>query len=638
MTQATDTAPWHYFEVPKGRLPVGERRSHYLTMPDGVRLAVDVHLPANQGRRPMPTIVRQTRYYRGVELRWPFYQLGMEWLIDHAAKTRQQFLQHGYAWVDVCARGSGASFGHRPCPWSPKEVSDGARVVDWIVGQPWSDGQVGTTGVSYDGTAAEFLVANGHPAVKAALPQFSLYDVYADVAFPGGVHLVWFTEEWGKYNKLLDAGDLDRAFVSKIQQQVEAYCSYREGLDGRSLWARLVAASRSGLSEPLLKVLMRSLSRGVRRVSGEAAGTLLAAQHEHKTNFNVHEGAMGVDFRDDAGLVPEFPDATIDEFSPHRRMDSVKASGVPVYGYSGWFDGAYQNSAMKRFGDLDSSQATLIVGPWDHGGMQQVSSYCDNNSSGFNHVEEMIRFFDVHLRGRDDDRPAVRYFTMGEERWKEASSWPPPRSEFRKLFLSAERSMLQDCPSQRRLVQHRVDNRFGTGPRSRWNSLLGLLPPVGYDDQRSKRQETLVFQSPSLREPLEVTGHPRVRLLLGCDKPDAQLFVQLQEEDAAGRVRYVTEGQLRLIHRAAPSSGSTPSFLREDARPLVSGELHEIEVEMLPTSWCFAAGTRIGLSIYGADCDHFVVMPFEPTFSVACGGARPSLLLLPTLRTAPNSD
>jgi hypothetical protein len=173
-------------------------------------------------RRRLPTIVRQTRYFRGIDFREPFSRLPIDWLFDHAAHTRRRFLASGYAWVDVCARGSGASFGARPCPWSPDEVADGAEIVDWIVKQPWSSGAVGATGVSYDGTTADFLLVNAHPAVKAIAPRFSLFDVYADVAFPGGIQLAWFTEQWGRFNRELDDNRLDLAFARMLRIQLEA--------------------------------------------------------------------------------------------------------------------------------------------------------------------------------------------------------------------------------------------------------------------------------------------------------------------------------------------------------------------------------------------------------------------------------
>ena len=71
-------------------------------------------------------------------------------------------------WVDVDARGSGASFGDLPCPWYlAGEVADGAEIVEWIVSQPWSNGLVGSTGVSYEGTTADFVATTQHPAMAA---------------------------------------------------------------------------------------------------------------------------------------------------------------------------------------------------------------------------------------------------------------------------------------------------------------------------------------------------------------------------------------------------------------------------------------------------------------------------------------
>ena len=148
MAISSDRAAW---QSPTGRpRALGtERRSLYLAMRDGVRIALDVYLPAK--REALATIVRPTRYFRGVALKEPFRRLdAMEWLLDHAAETRHRFLAAGYAWVDVCARGSGASFGQRPCPWSPDEIADYGEVIDWVVAQPWSNGRVGAYAAQED--------------------------------------------------------------------------------------------------------------------------------------------------------------------------------------------------------------------------------------------------------------------------------------------------------------------------------------------------------------------------------------------------------------------------------------------------------------------------------------------------------
>src|SRR5688572_23031024 len=176
--------------------------STYVPMRDGVRIALDVHVPGRSA--PCPAILRQTRYLRSLRTRLGGGPFAAQ--LDLYARTRRRFLAAGYAWVDVDVRGTGASGGTWAYPWSTGEVRDGAEVIDWIVRQPWSDGLVGALGISYDGTCADMLLGEGHPAVRAIAPMFALYDVYADVAFPGGIALSWFTERWAAYNAALDRG------------------------------------------------------------------------------------------------------------------------------------------------------------------------------------------------------------------------------------------------------------------------------------------------------------------------------------------------------------------------------------------------------------------------------------------------
>ena len=58
----------------RGNRAAMHRTSRYLTMPDGVRLAIDVYLPARR-TGPVATILHQTRYFRSVAMR-----RGFRWL------------------------------------------------------------------------------------------------------------------------------------------------------------------------------------------------------------------------------------------------------------------------------------------------------------------------------------------------------------------------------------------------------------------------------------------------------------------------------------------------------------------------------------------------------------------------------
>jgi putative CocE/NonD family hydrolase len=167
-------------------------------------------------------------------------------------------------------------------------------------------------------------------------------------------------------------------------------------------------------------------------------------------------------------------------------------------------------------------------------------------------------------------------------------------------------------------------------------SLLGLLPPAGYADRRALGSRLLVYRSAVLDEPVEVTGHPVLVLHASFDASDAHVFAYLEDERPDGRVDYVTEGQLRALHRHLETCDETGvprrSFHRADARALEHGEIAEIVVDLQPVSWRFQAGHRIRVALAGADRDHFARLDRTPSWSVQRGGSRASHVELPVMR------
>ena len=94
-------------------------QSVYVTMRDGVKLAVEVILPKNlPSDARIPALLQQTRYWRTMELRAPFkWFLKPEDLNPATRGFKSFFTGRGYALVLVDVRGSGASFGTNPYPW-----------------------------------------------------------------------------------------------------------------------------------------------------------------------------------------------------------------------------------------------------------------------------------------------------------------------------------------------------------------------------------------------------------------------------------------------------------------------------------------------------------------------------------------
>ncbi|WP_231737337.1 CocE/NonD family hydrolase [Mycobacterium sp. IS-1742] len=600
--------------------------SCYVPMRDGVGIAVSGYLPAaaKRGAR-LPTIVNQTRYYRAMELRQPLRTVMGGKPFHHipsTARCRRRFLADGYAWVDVDVRGSGASFGHRLCEWSPDEIRDGAQIVDWIVSQPWSDGSVGALGSSYSGAAAELLSVAAHPAVRAVAPRFSPFDAYTDIAFPGGIHAAWFTDTWGRYNAALDRN---------APHEVAGW------------WVRLLVTGAQPVDGDRRRRLRRS------------------AVAAHRDNYDIESQARSLTFRDDVapsdpyysdeGDGPELVGHPIDEsgsinlFSPHNYWNDVMKSGVAVYSYSGWFDGAYSHSAAKRFLTLGADRHRLILGPWSHGGHWHIEPHRDPVTSRFDHEGELVRFFDHHLRDRDSglgvENP-VHYYTMGEGRWKSCPSWPPP-ADTQTFYLAAERRLSTEPPDiDSGADEYDVDPTVGTGEHSRWRTQVAVGEAVRYPDRSAMDRRLLTYTSAPLDAPVEVTGHPMVTVFLSASGDDATVFVYLEDIDAAGRVAPVTEGQLRALHRQlsdapAPYRQAVPyrTFKRADARPLEPGEVAELTFDLIPTSHLFRPGHRIRVAIAGADASHFATLPGSPpTFGVHRSRLCASRLDLPVVSTS----
>lgn len=573
-----------------------ETRSFYITMHDGVKIAVDLHLPEKlaEGEK-LPTILHLTRYFRAYDVVPP-----LRWRFKQPNERVRRFLANGYAWLDVDVRGSGASFGSQFAPWAPEEVSDYTEIVDWILKQPWSDGQVGAWGSAYDGAAALMLLSRSHPAVKAVAPEFSLFDLYLDVAYPGGAHLSSFTEKWGELNQALDRNDVDAAIPSRIG---------------------------------------RMALRGVKPVDNDGKRReLAAAVEQHRYNWDPYATALRAQFRDD--LWYSNPALHLETFSPHGHLATMDAAGAPVYLHAGWFDGAYQRGAIHAFMTLKNPENRLVLGPWNHGGTIDASPD-SSRPSRFDRVDDQMRFFDVYLKASENGlkaEPRVHYYTMGEGRWKSSDTWPPLFEPLR-LYLAPGGTLSRRVPEGgEHFDDTTVDPTAGTGRLSRWHSLLGSYP-VEYADRDERDQLLLTYTSEALDKDVEVTGHPVVTLHVASDRTDGVFFVYLEDVDPAGAVSLITEGQLRALHRklsdeAPPYVSPTPyhTYLRKDAAPLEPGQPTELIFDLLPTSYLFRKGHQIRIAIAGADRDHFEITPGPPPhLRVFRESGLASHIVLPTI-------
>jgi predicted acyl esterase len=153
-------------------------RKTWITMRDGVRLAVTLYMPAGakSGER-FPALLEYLPYRKDDD----------EARRDYG--THAYFARRGYVGARVDIRGFGNSEGAPPDrEYSAQEQSDGDAVIAWLARQPWSNGRVGMLGISWGGFNSIQMALRKPPALKAILATAATEELFKeDVHYIDGI-------------------------------------------------------------------------------------------------------------------------------------------------------------------------------------------------------------------------------------------------------------------------------------------------------------------------------------------------------------------------------------------------------------------------------------------------------------------
>lgn len=545
------------------------QRSFYLTMRDGVKIAVQLVLPKDlPADKKIPAIMTMTRYWRARQDGQP-----------------NAFMpSHGYATVFVDARGTGASYGVWKAPFSQDEAKDYSEVVNWIVAQPWSNGKVGAIGNSYTGNTALWLASTMNPAVKAIIPRHYEFDLYAETPYPGGLLTDWLIKTWNEGNRQLDTNPGVRLVDEDTDQKL-----YQE------------------------------------------------ATKQRAENIDVYAAALQTTFRDDRTF-----GATLDELSLHSYSAAIEKSNVAINNWGGWFDASTPDAIIRTFLTLKNYQRA-VIGPWNHGALQNASPYQTDAAQRVMQNFEYLRFFDHYLKGVDtglDSKKLLFYFTVGEGRWKVTDKWPIAGTATTTWYFNENNSLTTNKPTANSAEdRYTINFEATTGAKNRWHTQVG--GEVVYPDRAEEDKKLLTYTSAPLETDVEITGHPVVSLFITSTHTDGAFFVYLEEIDENGKVTYLTEGELRALHRRIsnePNPTKLPvpyhSFLKKDAMRLKPGEVAELRFHLQPISVLVKKGHRLRVAVAGHDKDTFIRIPAEgaPTISMQRNSRGLSRIELPVIK------
>lgn len=314
---------------------------------------------------------------------------------------------------------------------------------------------------------------------------------------------------------------------------------------------------------------------------------------------------------------------TLDEqWRQGSLCENYGAIQCATYLIGGWRDG-YTNCNLRTFANLQCPKKVMI-GPWLH-----VQPHLGKPGPRINHVREMLRFYDYWLKGIDNgimDEPPIAIYVQQYDHpaanrpltsgfWRYETAYPPARERQETLFLSPDG--LEADPSEKAVTELEYHPSVGTT----FGMFSAGSPHVLPADQRAEEAYSAVFTGSVLREPLEILGQPRLTLLVESAAEVITFAARLCDVAPDGSSALVTKGVLNATHRDSHS----------DPTPLVPGTVYELTIDLDATSWQFAPGHRLRLSISNADFPNMWPAPTLTTSRIHLGGEHLSRLELPVL-------
>jgi putative CocE/NonD family hydrolase len=508
---------------------------------DGVMLRAEVLRPRGSG--PFPVLVYRTPYGK-----------------DRAVESYSIFrraVERGYAVVAQDVRGRYASEGEF-LPYQ-QEGRDGYDTIEWAAAQPWSNGAVGTFGLSYPG-AVQWLAAIERPPHLRAMAPAMTFASPRQFFYSGGV----WDASWSAWTWLNIAPDLRR---------------------------------RSGVAGPTTYALAES--------------TWMSDSERIRRHLPL------LDLPDLKGVAPWYYEwmrhpATDKWWDWAELRDKYARVDAAVLNISGWHDEAYgPHGAATNFAGLAAARgsgaprAKLVIGPWPHGlaGMTQttVGEREVGSEARIDYDELVLRWMDRWVRGIDngvDREKPVRVFVMGDNRWREADAWPVPGTRAETLYFASATAGANGMLTARRPTVERGSSTFRSNPADPVSDPFASAS--GAHDYRAlaQRSDLLTFETPSLESDLEVVGPLVAQLHLSVDAPDTDIWVKVLDVAPDGTAYNLMSPGLDVLRASWRDTTAGRSLLEP-------GRIYALRLSDLVTANTFKRGHRIRVHVAAAFYPHF---------------------------------
>lgn len=502
-------------------------------------------------------------------------------------------VERGFAVFVQDVRGRYASDG-RFDPYR-QDGRDGYDTVEWLATQPWTNGRIGTSGLSYPGAVQWLLAVEAPPHLACIFPA---------MCFSSGRQFFYFNGVW------------DMSWIPWTANNIAPDIRRRMNLPGPKTVAEAREAWRREGRAALRHVPLETLP-------------LLKGVADFYFDWLDHP---------DDGSFWDFADI-------EARHDRVR---VPAFNFSGWHDegygpiGATRNFVgMRRRGATDGArQPRLVIGPWVHGEPTLQSTRVGDRdfgaAAGLDYDSLVLDWCDWHLRGIDRGLSAaapVRVFVMGANRWREGQEWPLPGTTSRPIFLRAGGRLTWEAPSAAEAPDRYVFDPNDPVEDPHYDRGLGPHDQRGIE----ARPDVLTFTSEPLAADLEVIGSIEIHLWIASSAPDTDFVARLLDVEPGGGPAWNLMSPTLEVIRARYRSNEREPELMQPGRP------YELVLRLGMTGNRFLKGHRIRLQVTSSFFPHLDrnpntgrPVPHEGTLvparqTVFHDAARPSRVILPVV-------
>jgi putative CocE/NonD family hydrolase len=539
-----------------------------VAMRDGVKLATDITLPAASGRHPV--VIMRTPYGATAG---PGCASGM------AKAVLGPFARDGYVVISQDVRGTSRSEGVF-APFT-QEQNDGYDTVEWAAAQPWSDGHVSMTSLSYLG-ATQWQAALTKPLHLVAItPSITAPDYHDDWTYRNGVFDPLFNLAW-----------VAQAFVpDQITRSMKAQGAAQAEIDAKlAAWKQETADNATAQWMAHLP-----LDSGVNETLAEYAPFYFEwLKHPTYDSFwaNIDVGRHYQDI-----AIPALISGAWYDLFAVGTIDS----------YLGMRDHAGSETAR---------QGTMLAMSW--GGHATLSAPLPGQITwGPDPSDKTLakRFIDHYARDVDngiENEPRVQLTvlvppdkgTEGSSFLYKTTDFPAPDAKWTRFYLASGGHANTRRGDGRLEAGHSggAEDRFTYDPAhpvpTHGGNDGGFGAPGGAFDQSGieTRDDVLVYQSAPLADDMAAIGPVTVSFWAATSAKDTDFTAKLVDVHPDGFAHNVVD----RIARASLRRGS-----REPPEPIQPGRLYPYTINLGGTATIFRKGHRVLLEISSSNFPHY---------------------------------